>query len=90
MVGFGAGLWWPGPEKKRYGQTAPLGAAAVDEVAYVAAILDAIHAQRDLSQVEAPEDMSIINLLTGTSAGALTAIYFANLHDSYCKPRDND
>jgi len=32
MVGFGAGLWWPGPEKKRYGQTAPLGAAAVDEV----------------------------------------------------------
>lgn len=60
------------------------GAAAVDEVAYVAALLDCIHAKRDLTNVRSPEDMSIINLLTGTSAGALTAIYFANLHDNYC------
>jgi len=63
------------------------GAAAVDEVAYVAAILDSIHSRRDMDNVE---DMSILNLLTGTSAGALTAFYFANLHDKYCTPPEND
>ena len=67
------------------------GAAAVDEVAYVAAILDAIHSKRDMSKITSPDDMSLINLLTGTSAGALTALYFANLHDNYCNPKkDSD
>ena len=61
------------------------GAAAVDEVAYTAAVLDSIHHFRNRKIEEMPfEERSIINLLTGTSAGALTAAYFANLHDSYC------
>jgi len=65
------------------------GAAAVDEVAYVAAVLDIIHSRRDMSQISSVDDMGIINLLTGTSAGALTALYFANLHDSYCTIDDD-
>jgi len=65
------------------------GAAAVDEVSYVAALLDSIHQFRPANVIDIPrEERSIINLLTGTSAGALTAAYFANLHDRYCSPED--
>ena len=64
------------------------GAAAVDEVAYTAAILDSIDQYRENISNIPKSKRSIVNLLTGTSAGALTAAYFANLHDSYCSPEN--
>lgn len=60
------------------------GAFALEETAAAAAIFDyaSLYLPADFLEREV-QDRKIVNLLTGTSAGALTAIYYANLQDMW-------